>query len=83
MPHALPEIIVGIRMGLSITLIGLIVSEMILGGKYGLGKRIFELGMLYHTADMYATIFVVGFLGYMFNKLFVHLEHKVVHWRGY
>lgn len=57
-------------------------SEMILGAKYGLGKRVLDSSMVYNMSEMYAAIVVVGLMGYASNKLFVLLEERVIHWRG-
>lgn len=79
-PDALPEIFVGIRMSISMSLVIVVASEMIMGTNVGLGKRIFDAGLVYRVSEMYAVILIAGFLGYISNKLFVLLENRVIHW---
>ncbi|MEW6606555.1 MAG: ABC transporter permease [bacterium] len=81
-PDALPEIFAGLRIGLSIALIVVIMTEMFMGTSVGLGLRIFNASLLYRTSELYATLIVIGILGYLINKLFVFIETKFVHWAG-
>lgn len=81
-PDALPEVFVGIRMSISMSLVIVVASEMIMGTNTGLGKRIFDAGMLYQISDMYAAIIIAGILGYLSNKAFVAMENSVIHWSG-
>jgi len=55
-PDALPGIFVGFRTGISLALIVVVVSEMFLGTKQGLGQVIYNSSLLYETATMYAAI---------------------------
>ena len=79
---ALPQIMIGIRLSISISLIITIVSEMFIGTQYGLGKVIYDSYVSYDTTQLFATIFVVGVLGYIINKLFIVFEKKTIHWVG-
>lgn len=81
-PDSLPQIVAGLRTALSIALIVVVVTEMFMGTKSGLGKRIYNASLTYETAELYASIFVTGLLGYILNKLFVVFESKAVHWSG-
>jgi NitT/TauT family transport system permease protein len=81
-PDALPEIFIGLRVGLSMTLVLVVVSEMFLGTTVGLGHRIYDAQLLYRVEEMYSTIILAGILGYTLNKLFVLFEKRIVHWTG-
>jgi NitT/TauT family transport system permease protein len=81
-PDALPEIFVGIRISVSMSLILVVASEMMMGTNVGLGRRIYDAGLMHKMSEMYAVIIVAGLLGYFFNKLFVLLENRIVHWAG-
>ena len=81
-PEALPEIVGGMRVALSIALIIVVVTEMFIGTKLGLGKRIYNAHLMFRISEMYSVIFIAGLLGYGLNKFFVFLERKVVHWAG-
>ncbi|KKR66795.1 MAG: Binding-protein-dependent transport system inner membrane component [Microgenomates group bacterium GW2011_GWA2_40_6] len=79
---ALPQIVVGLRLSLSLALVITIVTEMYIGGNYGLGRKIYDSYIAYDTAKLYAIILVIGGLGLLINKSFGYFERKVVHWAG-
>ena len=80
--EVLPAITTGIKISLSFGLILVVVSEMFVGTQYGLGKRILEAQLLYHTDELYAFIIFTGFLGYCINAGFNFFEIRLVHWAG-
>jgi len=82
LPDALPEIAAGVRISISLSLILVVASEMLMGTRLGLGKRIYEAGLIYNMTEMYATILIAGLLGYLSNKLFYMVETRLVHWGG-
>ena len=81
-PNALPQIFVGLRIALSLALIIVVVTEMFIGSTGGIGHRIYHAQLTYRVPEMYASIAVAGFVGYMVNKAFVLLERRIVHWSG-
>jgi ABC-type nitrate/sulfonate/bicarbonate transport system permease component len=82
LPEALPQIAAGLRLALSLSLIIIVVLEMFIGTKRGLGFLIYNAHMTYQIADMYAFIVLAGLIGYFINQGFVKLEDKVIHWSG-
>jgi NitT/TauT family transport system permease protein len=80
--ESLPQTFVGLRNGVSLALIIVIVAEMFIGSEDGLGYRVINAQMLFEMPDMYAAIFVAGALGYGFNLLFLTIEKRFVHWAG-
>jgi NitT/TauT family transport system permease protein len=80
--ESMPQTFIGIRNGVSLALIIVIVAEMFIGSVDGLGHRIIDAQMLFEMPDMYAAIFVAGALGYGFNLLFLIVEQRFVHWSG-
>ncbi len=81
-PNALPYIFAGLRIGLSLALVVEVVAEMFLGSLSGLGRRIFNATSIFEMEEAYATVLVVGLLGYALNKSIILIEKKVVHWSG-
>jgi len=77
---ALPQIFIGLRVGISIALVIEIVAEMIMGTNYGLGRRMIDSYISYNIPKLYSLIFIVGILGLILAKLFALAEKKVVHW---
>jgi len=80
--ESLPQTFIGLRNGVSLALVIVIVAEMFIGSVDGLGHRIIDAQMLFEMPDMYAAIFVSGALGYGFNLLFLSIEQRFVHWSG-
>ncbi|WP_439550198.1 ABC transporter permease [Falsiroseomonas sp.] len=80
--EALPQILVGMRAGVSLALVIVVVAEMFIGSTDGLGHRVINAQMLFESGLMYGTIFVAGALGYALNLLFLVIEKRFVHWAG-
>lgn len=80
--ESLPQTFVGLRNGVSLALVIIVVAEMFIGSTDGLGMRVFESQQLFNMPDMYAAIFAAGALGYGFNLLFLLIERRFVHWSG-
>ena len=80
--NRLQQTFVGMRTGVSLALVIVIVAEMFIGSTDGLGQRIINAQMIFNVKEMYATIFAAGALGYGLNLLFLLIERKFVHWGG-
>ena len=80
--ESLPQTFVGLRNGVSLALVIVVVAEMFIGSTDGLGHRVFEAQQLFDMPDMYAAIFAAGALGYGLNLLFLLIEKRFVHWSG-
>jgi ABC-type nitrate/sulfonate/bicarbonate transport system permease component len=78
-PSAAPMIAAGMRTGLSIAFIMIVVSEMI-GSTDGLGYYILSAQRTFAIPEMYGGIVLLAILGYLLNTLFVWAEHKVLAW---
>ena len=80
--ESLPQTFVGLRNGVSLALVIIVVAEMFIGSTDGLGQRVFEAQQLFEMPDMYAAIFAAGALGYGLNLTFLLVERRFVHWSG-
>ena len=80
--ETLPQTFVGVRTGISIALVVIIVAEMFIGATDGLGHRIIDAQISYDLTDMYGSILVTGAMGYGLNLLFLAIEKRLVHWSG-
>jgi sulfonate transport system permease protein len=80
--ESLPQTFVGLRNGVSLALVIIIVAEMFIGSQDGLGHSVFEAQQLFDMPRMYAAIFAAGALGYGLNLLFILVERRFVHWSG-
>lgn len=79
--ESLPHIFIGIRNGLSVAMVVIVVTEMFVGTNYGLGRKIIDSQITYNLDDMYAVIILVGLVGYFINLAVSVVENRVVHWK--
>jgi len=80
--ESLPQTFVGLRNGVSLALVIVVVAEMFIGSQDGLGHSVFEAQQMFEMPKMYAAIFAAGVLGYGLNLLFLLIERRFVHWSG-
>jgi sulfonate transport system permease protein len=80
--ESLPQTFVGLRNGVSLALVVIVVAEMFIGSQDGLGHSVFEAQQLFDMPRMYAAIFAAGALGYGLNLMFLLIERRFVHWAG-
>ncbi|KAA8999420.1 ABC transporter permease [Affinibrenneria salicis] len=80
--ESLAQTFVGLRTGVSMALVIVIVAEMFIGSETGLGHRIIDAQQVFNIRDMYASILITGALGYLLNVLFLIVEKRIVHWSG-
>ena len=78
-PAAMPEIMVGCRTGLVLALITMVTSEMIVR-QAGIGNLLFNSLDLAQYEAVYATIIIVGVLGFVLDLIFEKLRGIVVGW---
>ncbi|MBI3091782.1 MAG: ABC transporter permease [Candidatus Tectomicrobia bacterium] len=76
---ALPYIMAGLRLSLTISLILAIFVEIFMGGS-GLGFLIVDYRSALRIPEMYAAIIMVAVLGYLLNAAFVLLEGRLIRW---
>jgi NitT/TauT family transport system permease protein len=80
--ESMPQVFVGMRSGVSLALVIVIVAEMFIGSTDGLGQRVMNAQMIFDMPEMYAAIFAAGVLGYAMNLVFILAERRFVHWGG-
>lgn len=79
LPGALPQIVVGVRVAITIGIVMLIVSEMY-GSSQGVGYFILLSGMNFALAATWAGTIFIGIVGYVFTALFAAFEHRMLRW---
>lgn len=82
LPEAAPQIFLGLRTGISLALILVIVAEMLIGSNHGIGKVIADMRYTDDKPRMYAAIIIAGVIGYLYNLILGRIE-RIIHWRGY
>ena len=81
LPASLPMILAGMRVGLGLGLVLVVLAEM-LAGETGLGFRILDLQRSFQIKEMFAWIFVLIGVGGGLTVLFNSIEKSLVPWRG-
>jgi ABC-type nitrate/sulfonate/bicarbonate transport system permease component len=79
LPAASPQIAVGLRTGLAVALILMVISEM-QGASNGLGFRVLTAQRSFDTPAMFAGIIVIGLVGLIVNSVFVRAERRALRW---
>ncbi|NUO42776.1 MAG: ABC transporter permease [Streptomyces sp.] len=79
LPGALPQILAGVRVALSIAVVLMVVSE-IYGSPIGLGNFILRSGSSFHVAETWAGTILIGIVGYALSVLLLLVEHRLLGW---
>jgi ABC-type nitrate/sulfonate/bicarbonate transport system permease component len=79
LPAASPQIAVGMRTGIAVGLIMMIISEM-QGSTNGLGYQVLAAQRSFDTAGMFAGIIVIGVVGLVVNLGFILAEGRIMRW---
>ena len=80
LPGAMPGILSGLRVSLTIAIILLVAAEM-LGAEYGIGAYILEAGSLYDLERLFAGVVILSVLGVAVSSAIAALERRVLRWR--
>jgi ABC-type nitrate/sulfonate/bicarbonate transport system permease component len=78
-PASLPRIFTGMRIGLALSLVMMVVSEMVAADN-GLGHLVLQAQRTYALNDMYGGILLLGLLGGLFTLVFAAVERRVLSW---
>ncbi|MFI7128851.1 ABC transporter permease [Nonomuraea sp. NPDC050153] len=78
-PAASPKIFAGLRLSLSLALILMVISE-VFGSTDGIGYQLLVAQRSFDTPGVWATIALLGILGYIVNSLFVLAERRLLIW---
>ena len=80
LPNALPDILSGMRLALTISLIVAVVGEMI-ASQAGLGQAILLAARAFRASDLFAGIVLLGLIGYVSNGLLSLSENRLLRWQ--
>jgi NitT/TauT family transport system permease protein len=75
-PATLPEIVAGLRIGFTLTLLGVLLAEMF-ASKYGLGSLIINAMQLLQTKEMVSVTIVLFVFAAVANAALLWMEHKL------
>ena len=80
LPGAMPGILSGLRISLTIAIILLVAAEM-LGAEYGIGAYILQAGSLYDLERLFAGVVILSVLGVIVSAAIGAVERRVLRWR--
>lgn len=80
LPSALPDILAGMRLSFTVSLILAVVGEM-LAGRDGLGHWILLSARSFRAPDLYAGVILLGAIGYVGAVLLGLAERRLIAWR--
>ena len=79
-PGAVPFILTGIRQGVAMGLIGVVVGEMF-GGSEGIGFMVAYGSQTFDTAQLFVGVMIIAFAGILLTWLTERLENHFSRWR--
>jgi NitT/TauT family transport system permease protein len=79
-PGAVPFILTGVRQGVMLGLIGVVVGEMF-GGSEGIGFMVSYGGQTFATDTLFAGVLIIAFAGIVLTALTERLERHFSRWR--
>jgi len=77
-PATLPEVVAGLRIGFTLTLLGVLLAEMF-ASKYGLGSLIINAMQILQAEEMIAVAIVLFVFAAAANALLLWMEHQLHH----
>lgn len=80
LPGAMPGILSGLRISLTIAIILLVAAEM-LGAEYGIGAYILQAGSLYDLERLFAGVVILSVLGVIVSAGIGAVERRMLRWR--
>ncbi len=80
LPFASPFVLAGLRIALTESFIGGVLSEILVPGSTGIGSRIVEAAAFSNTEFIIASIMVVASFGIVSYFLFLWLERRLTFW---
>ena len=81
LPNALPDILAGMRLSMTISLIVAVVGEMI-ASQSGLGQAILLAARSFRASELFAGIALLGLIGFASNALLAVTEKKLLRWQN-
>jgi len=80
LPGSVPFILTGIRQGVSLGLIGVVIGEMF-GGSEGIGYMVAFGGQTFQTDTLFVGVVIIAFAGILFTWLAERLERRFSRWK--
>lgn len=79
-PASVPFILTGVRQGVALGLIGVVVGEMF-GGSEGIGFMVSYGGQTFQTDTLFVGVVIIAFAGIVLTSIAERLERRFSRWR--
>lgn len=80
LPHALPDILAGMRLSMTVSLIVSVVGEMI-ASQPGLGQAVLLAARSFRASDLFAGVLLLGAIGFVSNAGLALAERRLLRWQ--
>ncbi len=80
LPSAMPDILSGMRLSMTVSLIVAVVGEMI-ASQSGLGQAILLAARSFRASELFAGIALLGAIGFVTNALLAVAERRLLRWQ--
>ena len=80
LPNAMPDILAGMRLSMTVSLIVAVVGEMI-ASQAGLGQAILLAARSFRASELFAGIVLLGLIGFASNALLAVAERRLLKWQ--
>lgn len=80
LPSAMPDILAGMRLSMTVSLIVSVVGEMI-ASQSGLGQAILLAARSFRASELFAGIVLLGLIGFASNALLSLAERRLLRWQ--
>ncbi len=81
LPTALPMIIAGLEIAITLSLIGTVVAEF-LGAEQGLGMLMQSMNFVMDVAGSFSVLIVLAIVGLVLNQTLLAVRRRVLFWEG-
>jgi ABC-type nitrate/sulfonate/bicarbonate transport system permease component len=79
-PSALPNMVVGARLGMGMAFIVLVAAELVASSE-GLGYLINDARFSFRTDQIFVGVITIGVLGFVLNKGLLAIERRLLRWK--
>jgi sulfonate transport system permease protein len=80
LPNAMPDILAGLRLAMTVSLIVSVVGEM-LSSQQGLGRAILLAARSFQASELYAGVALLGAIGFAANSFVAGIERHALKWQ--
>jgi sulfonate transport system permease protein len=80
LPNAMPDILAGMRLSMTVSLIVAVVGEII-ASQSGLGQAILLAARSFRSSELFAGVILLGLIGFASNALLALAERPLLRWQ--